>query len=447
MIPSRGELVQQIGPGGPVHRAVGCVHDVGLVRCGSCRHGVGGEETVRAFQLCAVNVVTPEHGEIRRNVVVQPAESGTVLGAVGSGAGEIQRALLEARGRLRVVVFDQDQGVGVEACGRNAVTGEGLAGVGILDGAAASEIARELRGGGNDGRSRPGGLPDAPVFVREEEEQFITLDRTADGPAEIVVTVLGLGGGKEIAGVQMVVAEKFEQRAVEAVRSRTCDDVDLRAGIAAVLGGICVTLDSDFSDGVQVHHRQVVAVVGVDIAAAVQQPVVGAGLAAVKGKGHTGIRAETGLLRLAGIYAGLQRHQLRKASRGEREFLHLRTKNRGAHVGGGRVDLRDLGFHLYGFVDRADRHLDIHAQRLAGAEKDAGARHFAESGFLEFNMVFAGGDLHEPVVALGVRDGVTLEECAFACHTHRSVRHTGAARVFHGSNEGAGVEGLAVDGN
>src|SRR5207249_2164690 len=98
------------------------------------------------------------------------------------------------------------------------------------------EIAGKLRGRGNDRGTRPGGLPDAAVFVREEEEHFVALDGSANRPAKVVVPVFGLGGGKEVARVQVVVAEELEERAVHSVGSGSRDHIHLGAGITPIFG-------------------------------------------------------------------------------------------------------------------------------------------------------------------------------------------------------------------
>jgi hypothetical protein len=272
---------------------------------------------------------------------------------VPSGA-EIQRSLAEAGRRLRVVVLYQDLRVGVEQGSGDAVIRERLLRIGMGDHAATAEVARDLLRRGHDRSARPGGLDDAAVFVRKEEEELVALDWTSNSAAEVVVAVLRLGGGEEVAAVELVVAEELEKRSVHLVAAGTADDIDLRAGVAPELGRVGVAFDADLGDGIQVDHRQVVAVVRVNVAAAVEQPVIRAGLAAIEGEGNPCVRAEARLLSLQRIDTGLKTDQLGEAAGVQRELLNVRTEDRRADVGSGRIHLGDPGLHLDGFGDRAD---------------------------------------------------------------------------------------------
>jgi hypothetical protein len=235
-------------------------------------------------------------------------------------------------------------------------------------------------------------LPDAAVFVGEEEEQFVALDGAAEGAAEVVVAVFA-AGGEEVAGVEFIVAEEFEEGAVKVVGAGFGDDVDLGAAVAAVVGGVGVAFDADFGDGVEVDHGEVVAVEGVDVAAAVEGPIVGAGLTAAEGEGDAGVGAEAGLLGLHGADTGLEGHQLGEAAGIEGEFLDLGAIDGGADVGRGGVDLGGAGFNADGVGDRADGELGVDADGLRGADSDVVGFGFLEAGFFEGEGVGAGGDL------------------------------------------------------
>jgi len=86
----------------------------------------------------------------------------------------------------------------------------------------------------------------------EEIEKAVFLDGSADGSADLVASVVGLGVavfvGKEIVGVQGGALAEPIAGAVNPVGARFTDDIDDRSAIAAVLGREPVRLDSEFAD-------------------------------------------------------------------------------------------------------------------------------------------------------------------------------------------------------
>src|SRR5258708_23603292 len=85
------------------------------------------------------------------------------------------------------------------------------------------------------------------------EEGFVLEDRTAQRTTELVLTKLRFRSMRAelVRGrVQLVVAEEFIQRAVEAVRTALGDDVDHRAGRPAYVRREGVGNDANFLDGI-----------------------------------------------------------------------------------------------------------------------------------------------------------------------------------------------------
>ena len=77
----------------------------------------------------------------------------------------------------------------------------------------------------------------ALTFVSEIEERPVVDDWTTERAAKLIVAKLGLRigfGVEDIARVEFVVAEEFKQRAVKIVCAGLGDDVDDRAGVAAI---------------------------------------------------------------------------------------------------------------------------------------------------------------------------------------------------------------------
>src|SRR5271163_1211319 len=85
--------------------------------------------------------------------------------------------------------------------------------------------------------------PLANTLVIEEKEGSLAFDGTTQGSAELVTLKRRHRGAiKEVTRVQSAVAEKFIQRAMELVRSRTSDRVDDAPRGLSVVGG-CVARD------------------------------------------------------------------------------------------------------------------------------------------------------------------------------------------------------------
>jgi len=90
-------------------------------------------------------------------------------------------------------------------------------------------------------------------FVTQKEKCLVLANGSADAAAELVLAEGrdGSGGGvKEILGVENIVADEFEQAAMEVVRSGFADDVDDGSGLAAEFGRVGSLLDVEFFDGV-----------------------------------------------------------------------------------------------------------------------------------------------------------------------------------------------------
>ena len=99
------------------------------------------------------------------------------------------------------------------------------------------EIAAQV---GQRRQGAPGWIeraPDVLPLLSAEEEELVLPDGAADAVAKVVEAQLAHVGRKEVARVQFVVAQKFEQAAVKLVAAAARGDVDGRAGLPAVLGG------------------------------------------------------------------------------------------------------------------------------------------------------------------------------------------------------------------
>src|SRR5215472_6672060 len=82
-------------------------------------------------------------------------------------------------------------------------------------------------------------------------------DRSANRAPELVLVISpDLTGQIEVVpGIEIGVAQEFEQVSVEAVGTGFGDDVDLPAAEVSVLGIVVVCQDAKFRDGVKVGNR------------------------------------------------------------------------------------------------------------------------------------------------------------------------------------------------
>ena len=124
------------------------------------------------------------------------------------------------------------------------------------------EIAVPLGGGWDRGGDGVGRVVASP-FIIEEEEGLLPKDRPADGTTVLVVPVSALGRaggiGEEVVGVQARAAHEIPAGTMILIGAGFGDDVDDRAAVTAVLGGIAVVLDGEFLDR---FYRRLVAAIG-----------------------------------------------------------------------------------------------------------------------------------------------------------------------------------------
>ena len=138
---------------------------------------------------------------------------------------------------------------------------------------------------------------------------------------------LGAGHGEEVAGVELFVAEEFEEGAVELIGTRLLVDHDDAAVGASVFGGVAVDFDAEFVDRVDDGVEGHLAGFWLEDADAVVDVFTDAGSGAVDaGQQATGREAD----------AGGKREQGDEVAAVEREvdgFLLLDDEADGAAVG------------------------------------------------------------------------------------------------------------------
>ena len=95
----------------------------------------------------------------------------------------------------------------------------------------------------------------AQSFIGEEEEAAVADDPAAEIAAELVEAKRKPGGKDGIAGIEDVVAQEFEQAAMQGVRAGLRGDINLAAGGASVFGGKEHRVDVEFLDGVSRNRK------------------------------------------------------------------------------------------------------------------------------------------------------------------------------------------------
>ena len=131
----------------------------------------------------------------------------------------------------------------------------------------------------------------AAQFFREEEKRLIVKNWAAECAAEVVVAEHRSGRSVVIVdrtvGIEYIVAKEFIQTAMEAVRSRPRDNIDLTRGRPAKLRAVVAARDFELGDGIHagINQQRNVGPV-VHIVNAVNCPVVLALAVTVDGKAH-----------------------------------------------------------------------------------------------------------------------------------------------------------------
>src|SRR5207244_4700519 len=91
----------------------------------------------------------------------------------------------------------------------------------------------------SEGNDSGGGVAQPCALVGPKVEELVFFDRSAHAAAELIAFERVLHGGEELTGVQISIAKKVKQTAVDLVRARARDNVDdAAAGIAVFRGEV-----------------------------------------------------------------------------------------------------------------------------------------------------------------------------------------------------------------
>ena len=269
------------------------------------------------------------------------------------------------------------------------------------------------------------------ALVAAEEERLVPHNRAAERTAELVelellFLVVVLAGG-----VERVVAEVVEERAVEPVAAALADDGDVATGSEAALGRRKARVDPELRNRlhrrlqpelragrVQIAGARVPDVAAVD--AVVVQVVLLIGLAIESHAGPAAVAVARG--------PGRQRHQVGEVPAVDRQALDFFRGHIDAELGRLRIDHRRVSRHGDRLRDVGDGEQKIEWLDVAGADRDLAAIR-GEAVELTSHFILAGREVREDVAAFGIghrrAHGAGLARGDRDCHT----REHGAARV------------------
>src|SRR5215469_12162880 len=96
----------------------------------------------------------------------------------------------------------------------------------------------------------------AKTFIAAEDKSLISLQGASQSSAELVPAKRRIGAlSEEIAGVQNIVSQEFEQVAMQLIGSRHCDHADLPSRAFAVFSAVGVFENIEFADGVNAQQQ------------------------------------------------------------------------------------------------------------------------------------------------------------------------------------------------
>src|ERR1019366_8315406 len=198
----------------------------------------------------------------------------------------------------------------------------------------------------------------AVSLQREEEEQLILNDRTADSKPELIEVQTSPGNArlvrKEVIGIQRVVADVFPAAAVPGIGAALGDKIDGAAGAVAVLRGHVQLQLLEFLDRILDRHVDRTAAQAL-IGDAVDQEAVEVFTKAVDDRAVAVF--EVNAVHVHG--AGAHLHQVKYVAPVERQVVDLRGTHRGRQLGIFGIDDGSFAGDLDDFRSLANLQLEV----------------------------------------------------------------------------------------
>src|SRR5581483_5785135 len=275
------------------------------------------------------------------------------------GAGDISRCIVRKE-------LQRDR---VQPVRRNDISGERLLVQWIVDrGVQAAEIPCKHRGGRNRIDALERLASPKSLIIGHKEQLVLAIKQLWDayGPVKFKTEIVPLerilllmnGGERERRGIQLLIAQELEQRAVVPVASRFREHVDL-GGFVAELGRIDAGLYLKFLQGIDRWQDNIRVEVRVRIGDAIQREVVEHD-ALARGRdrlaGSVAALARAGLAgcRRNSVHIRRQRDQPKIVASIQRQLQNLLVLDHGAHGGILLLKLSGRGRNLDRFRYRSN---------------------------------------------------------------------------------------------
>ena len=304
------------------------------------------------------------------------------------------------------------------------------------------EVTSPLGRRWNTSTTRVAALLFVPLLA-VENEQFVFLNRTADGEAEIVallnllleeriVRILRLGaGGEIIPGIQRSVAAEVENIAVPLVGAALGHDIDDRARCHAVFRTIGIAQHLEFADRFDggIEKNGAVRACVVVVSAVDQEQVAGVRVSIDRKVNAREQALVLGIVRVGSRNARLQLGQLHEAASVQRQFTYLLARNDFAQSGVIGLHLNFTGSHRYLLGGAADLKLHIEDSRVRSVHFDAAGRSLLEVWSLHGDCEGARVQITSHILTLSIGGYRAFLSTCNTFDDHRNISNYCAGRV------------------
>ena len=284
----------------------------------------------------------------------------------------------------------------------------------------------------------------AGTFIGCEEKCLVLPDRSPDGPAVLILLVRRLGRsdpvGEEVRPIQIGVAQKLEQRAVQGVGARLDVHEHLPTHTVSIFGRQIVGHHAELAHGVHagLHGLGLKS----DGPARISQRVVHAidihlylvAMLTAGGENAFALRP-----RSAGRGGAGGPGQLEIVAPVERHFHDALVLDHGSDHGGLGIQQGRRGADADAFRHRAGLQRKIDPRRLAHVQLDL--RDFLDGKALggRFERVPANGQSRQRVQTCFIRRGLTAQACVEVRHQNLCPDHRAFGLIFDNALNGGGL--------
>jgi hypothetical protein len=285
-------------------------------------------------------------------------------------------------------------------------------------------------------------------FIGEEAEILVFADGSAEGAAILLATVVRLGlvtqFGEVVVGLECLATKEGIEAAVEIVGAGLGDDVECGTLTSSVCGREAVGADIEL---LHRFERQLHDGAADRIVFVVDAVYGGIGVASARTiDGIDGVAVLGGVVAIDLFHAGRQNGEVGEVPAIEREVLYLGGRDRCGNIGLLGVDQLVPGGDLHGLGDCAGLEWNIGGKRGADQKLQVLDLGGTKPGGIHANLIAAGGEQIEAVLAGGVGSGLA---CGVGCGIRSDDSCTGngcACLVCNQADDAAGCGCLSKAG-